>query len=57
MKTKLLTRYLPKQHSTLHHVFNFLAGAGPDFLNHIIDTLITIPYHYFRVKNKYFGNY
>ena len=57
MKTKLLTRYYPKKHSTLHHIFYFLTGAGPEFPNHVIDNVITMPYHYFHVKNKHFGNY
>ena len=29
MKTKLLTRYYPKIHSTLHHIFYFFNGRGP----------------------------
>ena len=37
--------------------FIFLAVAASEFRNHVIDTVMKIPYHYFYIKNKHFGNY
>ena len=57
IKTKLLTRCYKKTTPYCTIYLIFLAGAGPEFPYHVIDTVITIPYHYFHKKNTYFGNY
>ena len=55
-ENKVINKILTK-HTTHCTIYFFLAGAAPEFLNQVIDTVIKIPYPYFHMKNKHFGNY